>query len=505
MLESDINTYIISIAQIRLGISPRQCVDSTVNYTCIFGSDTEILLRNLLHFGTIQLSTTASLLGRSSMTMQIEMRAVAALRGYERNARTHPPHQVAKIAKSIQRFGFVNPVLISDAGVIVAGHGRVEAAKSIGLIEVPVVRLSHLNDDERRAYVLADNKLALLAGYDSDLLAEELGTLVDLNWDIELTGFSMAETDLILDAAQARKAEPELDRDDVFPEVTTTPITRPGDVWELGPHKLICGDSRSAETYKGFGEERPYDLMFADAPYNVPIDGHVCGSGKVKHREFAMASGEMSSLDFTTFLAVTLSTAAIHLRDGAISYVCMDWRHLKELIMAGEIAFEEFKQLCVWNKTNAGMGSFYRSKHEMVLVFKTGTAPHINNFGLGNGGRYRTNVWDHPGISSISSTRASDLAMHPTVKPVRLVLDAIEDCSRRGDYVLDLFAGSGTTLIAAERCGRIARLIEIDPAYCDTIIARYRLTTGKIAKHASSGESFDQVAAKRLPNQRTVA
>lgn len=323
-----------------------------------------------------------------------------------------------------------------------------------------------------------------------------IGITVSID-NIELTGFSVAETDLILDAAQARKADPKLDEDDVVPDMPLEPVSRLGDVWNLGTHRLVCGDSRSADTYKRFGDDRRYDVMFTDPPYNVPIQGYVCGSGKVKHREFAMASGEMSSLDFATFLAVTLSIAALYLRDGAISFVCIDWRHFRELIQAGEIAFEEFKQLCVWNKTNGGMGTFYRSKHELILVFKTGTAPHVNNFGLGENGRYRTNVWDYPGISSQSKTRSSELAMHPTVKPVKMVIDAIEDCSKRGDLVLDCFAGSGTTLIAAERCGRVARVIEYDPAYCHTIVARYRASTGKVATLGANGPTFEQVASQR--------
>ena len=240
-----------------------------------------------------------------------------------------------------------SPAAFNDAGVILAGHGRVEAAKLAGLLTVPVVRISHLSDVEQRAYMLADNKLAQLAGYNEDLLAEELQDLVSLNWDIDLTGFSTVETDLIVDAAQARKADPKLDEDDIVPETSLVPVSKLGDVWYLGPHEVVWGDSRSGDTYKGFSDERPYDLMFADVPYNVPIQGNVCGSGKVKHREFAMASGEMSPLEYTTFLAVTLSIAALHLRDGAISFVCIDWRHYKELIEAGQIAFEEYKQLCV--------------------------------------------------------------------------------------------------------------------------------------------------------------
>lgn len=438
------------------------------------------------------------------MSMQIEMRDPRELRPYDRNARTHSPRQIEQLAKSIRRFGFTNPVLISDGGEIVAGHGRVEAAKTIGLTQVPTVRLSHLGEVERRAYVLADNKLALEAGWDQDLLAAELSGLIELDWDIELTGFSIAETDLILDAAQARKPDQALDDDDVVPDPPEAPVCRIGDVWYLDRHRLVCGDARSDESYRALADDRPFDLIFTDPPYNVPIQGHVCGLGRVKHREFAMAAGEMSRVEFTAFLATTLSLAATRLRDGAIAFVCIDWRHMSELLHAGELAFDEFKQLCVWNKSNAGMGAFYRSKHELIFVYKVGAAPHLNNFGLGGTGRYRTNVWDYPGISSATGTRAGELAMHPTVKPVRMVIDAIEDCSRRGDIVLDCFAGSGTTLIAAERCGRLARVIEYDPAYCDTIIQRYRAATGRVATLGAGGPTFDALADTRRLLERVA-
>jgi DNA modification methylase len=239
------------------------------------------------------------------------------------------------------------------------------------------------------------------------------------------------------------------------------------------------------------------DLIFTDPPYNVPIDGHVGGLGSIRHREFAFAAGEMSREQFTDFLQRTLGNAAGAAKDGAIAFVCMDWRHMRELLDAGEAVFSELKNLCVWNKRNGGMGSFYRSKHELVFVFKAGTAPHTNSFGLGETGRYRTNVWDYAGISSLGAKRMEELAMHPTVKPVALVADAIRDCSRRGETVLDVFGGSGSTLIAAETCGRMARLLEYDPTYCDTIIKRWETYTGKRATLDGDGRSFEEIAEIR--------
>jgi DNA modification methylase len=345
--------------------------------------------------------------------------------------------------------------------------------------------------------VLADNKLALNAGWDTEVLALELQALIDLEFDVSLTGFSVAEIDLTLDQAREASADSIDTAADHIPERPDVAVSQMGDLWLLGRHRLLCGDATSRQDIaKLIGKER-VDLIFTDPPYNVPIDGHVCGLGSVKHREFAYASGEMSRAEFVSFLAVTLGNAAAHAKDGAIAFVCMDWRHIGELLEASQTVFSELKNLCVWNKTNGGMGSFYRSKHELVFVFKVGAAPHTNTFGLGETGRYRTNVWDYPGISSLGSQRAEALTMHPTVKPVALVADAIKDCSRRGETVFDIFSGSGTTLIAAEACGRQARLLECDPAYCDTILMRWERYTGKLAILQKSRHSFEDVAQAR--------
>lgn len=427
----------------------------------------------------------------------IEMLPVRQLRPYIRNARRHSKKQVSQIAASMRRFGFTNPVLISDDGEIIAGHGRVMAAKELGIEAVPTLRLSHLSVEECRAYVLADNKLALNAGWDSEILAIELQALIDLEFDVSLTGFSLAEIDLTLDQAREASTQ-EIVPADVIPAPPAEPVTRRGDLWFLGRHRLLCGDARLAKDLAQLLGGEPVDLVFTDPPYNVRIDGHVGGLGAIRHREFAMASGEMTSAEFTRFLTKTLSNAAAVCRDGAIAFVCMDWRHMRELLDAGEAAFDELKNLCIWNKSNGGMGSFYRSKHELVFVFKKGQAPHTNSFGLGETGRYRTNVWDYPGISSVGTGRMDELAMHPTVKPTALVADALKDCSRRGEIVLDPFGGSGTTLIAAETCGRLARLLEFDPAYCDTIIARWEKLTGKHATLAGCNRRFEDVAEERL-------
>lgn len=339
---------------------------------------------------------------------QIVELPIGNLRPYARNARTHSKKQIRQIAASIERFGFTNPVLVSDEGEIIAGHGRVEAARQLGWQKVPTLALSHLSEAERRAYVLADNKLATNAGWDRDILAIELQALVDLEFDVELTGFSLAEIDLVLD--QAGDADPAAadGEDDRLPAPSEQAVSRMGDLWALGRHRLLCGDTRSPADMDQLMAGERADLVFTDPPYNVAIDGHVCGLGTVKHREFAFASGEMCKVQFTSFLAETLGNIARVTRDGAIAYVCMDWRHMGELLCAGETSFTELKNLVVWNKTNGGMGAFYRSKHELIFVFKQGAAPHTNSFGLGDTGRYRTNVWDYAGKVLIGYIRLAD-------------------------------------------------------------------------------------------------
>ncbi|OAN97311.1 DNA methylase N-4 [Sphingomonadales bacterium EhC05] len=430
----------------------------------------------------------------TSLSKSLIEREIASLRPYAGNARTHSKKQIRQIAGSIERFGFANPVLVSDDGEIIAGHGRVEAAKLIGMKAVPTLALSHLSKAERRAYVLADNKLAQNAGWDKEVLAIELQGLIDLDFEIEITGFSLAEIDIVLDEASEADPGGANAPEDAIPAHGGVPVSKSGDVWQLGRHRLLCGDARNKADVAAVLDGVRADMVFTDPPYNVKIDGNVCGSGSVKHREFAFASGEMSVDAFTLFLSETLGNMASHMKDGAIAFVCMDWRHMGELQIAGNQVFTELKNLVVWNKTNGGMGTFYRSKHELIFVFKQGTAEHINSFGLGETGRYRTNVWDYSGISSISADRNDELAMHPTVKPVALVADAIRDCSKRGHTILDCFGGSGSTLIAAEKTGRIARLIEFDPLYCDTIIKRWKQFTGKHAILERTNQTFEDTA-----------
>jgi DNA modification methylase len=422
------------------------------------------------------------------------------LKPYPRNARVHSTKQIHQIAASISEFGFTNPILVDQSNVIIAGHGRVEAAKLLGLDKVPTIRIDNLTDEQKRAYIIADNRIALNAGWDPDILAIEFQHLssLELDFELELTGFDTAEIDILIDGSGRQVSN---DPADVLPAVEQNVVSRSGDLWALGVHKLCCGDALNLETCRQLLGAEKARLMFADPPYNVPIDGHVCGLGSIRHREFSMGSGEMTPSQFTAFLRSALENAASISVDGAIHFVCMDWRHIEEVLVASKTIYSELKTLCVWNKDNGGMGSFYRSKHELIFVFKVGRAPHVNTIALGRSGRYRTNVWDYAGVNTLRPSRLDDLAMHPTVKPVALVMDTIKDCSRRGEIVYDPFAGSGTTIIAAEKSGRQARAIEIDPSYVDVAIRRWQTFTGGTAIHLPSARTFANITAERLSSK----
>jgi DNA modification methylase len=389
-------------------------------------------------------------------------------------------------------------VLIDDSGQIIAGHGRVEAAKLLGMESVPALRLAHLSVADKRAYVIADNRLAEKAGWDRELLAIELQTLVDLDFDIELTGFGTGEVDIILNEADEAKGETAGPEDNVPDPLPGCAISKPGDLWVLGQHRLLCGDARANAAYQQLLKGEKAELVITDPPFNVVIDGHVSGKGAIRHREFVMASGEMSKEAFTDFLTSVFACLAPNTVAGSIHYTFMDWRHIDEVMAAGKKVYTELKNLCVWTKTNAGMGTFYRSQHELVFVWKSGEAPHQNNFELGQHGRSRSNVWHYAGVNTMRPGRLEELTMHPTVKPVTLIADALKDCSRRGGLVLDPFCGSGTILIAAERTGRKARALEIDPQYVDVAVRRWQMYTGRTARLASTGQTFEDVEEERV-------
>jgi len=404
--------------------------------------------------------------------LEVKYRKLEELSPYANNARKHPRKQLRKLAANIENFGFLVPIIIDQRQMILAGHARVEAAKLAGLKEIPTVSVEHLTDVQKKAFILSDNRLSQDASWDMTKLKAELEFLNDYDLEIDLTGFETSELDLIFNE----------DIDNPEDEIETAPpgyqaVTAVGDIWEMGTHRLICGDSTRPEVYEALLEQERAHMVFTDPPYNVAIEGHVKRKAGTGAREFVMASGEMSEGEFTQFLKSFLASTSASLVDGAILYVCMDWRHMRELQVAAQ-GLLEFKQLCIWTKDNGGMGTFYRSQHELVFVFKHGQAPHTNNFELGQKGRYRTNVWAYPMVHSVEDREG---VSHPTVKPTALVADAIRDCSHRQNIILDPFGGSGTTLIAAEKVGRSARLIELDPIYCDMIVRRWEKFTGKKA------------------------
>ena len=428
--------------------------------------------------------------------LHVEYLAVSDLKPDPRNARKHSKKQLHQIAASIREFGFNIPVLTDIGNIIIAGHGRVEAARSLGMERVPVMRIEHLTDAQKRAFALADNKIALNSDWDLEILQRNMKELsaLDLDFDVEITGFETAEIDLLIDGATTPT---KADRSDLVPEPHAEAVSRLGDLWLLGDHKLICADACDKASYLELMAGEQARVVFTDPPYNVPIDGHVGGLGAVKHREFTMASGEMSPAEFQHFLKTVFANMAEVSVNGAVHFICMDWRHLAEVMGAAQGIYSDLKNLCVWNKNNGGMGSFYRSKHELVFVYKVGTDPHVNTVELGAHGRYRTNVWDYAGINTWRAGRDADLQMHPTVKPTALVIDAIKDCSRRGDIVLDAFSGSGTTIIAAHKCRRKARAIELDPLYVDVAIRRWQTFTGEAATLDITGETFAEIEDRR--------
>jgi DNA modification methylase len=430
------------------------------------------------------------------LTGRFKAVVLSDLRASAHNARKHTNAQIKALAKSIEAFGFAAPILADRHGNLVAGHARFKAAEFLGLKQVPVIFLDHLTETQARAYMLADNKLTDRSTWDEPKLAVQLKELSDLalEFDIEATGFEAPEIDFRIQSLEEVES---IDRADEFQHASGQPVSSPGDVWHLGQHRLVCGNALEPATSRGLFADEKAAAAFADPPFNVRIDGHVSGKGAVHHREFPMASGEMSESEFAAFLTSSLTAICRHTAPGALIYFCMDWRHMSETLVAARSSDCDLLNLCVWVKTNGGMGSLYRSRHELVFVFRNGPEPHVNNVQLGRFGRNRTNVWNYPGGNAFArkGTRRN-LNLHPTVKPVLMVADAIKDSTDRGDIVFDPFLGSGTTLLAAERVGRRCYGIELDPLYVDTAIERWQRMTGRKA-HTSFGEPFDVIRSRR--------
>lgn len=431
------------------------------------------------------------------LTLSVEYRPLASLRFDQQNPRLHSKRQIRQIARSIETFGFNVPVLIDSQGQLIAGHGRALAAQLLGITQVPAIMLEHLTETQIRAFMIADNRLTENSEWDDRLLADQLKALsvLDLDFSVEVTGFEMGQIDMMIEnltPASRGKDDPA----DAIPETGTKPqVTQPGDLWVMDRHWVYCGDSRNGSAYTQLMKDRCANMVFTDPPYNDPIDGYVTGFGKIHHAEFQVASGEMNESQFIEFLKSALEHLASNTVDGALHFICMDWRHCQELLAAARSAYTEFKNLCVWVKDNAGQGSLYRSQHELVFVFKSGKGPHRNNIQLGQYGRYRTNVWQYRRANSLAgnSEEGNLSALHPTIRPVGLVADAILDATARGDIVLDPFLGSGTTVIASERTGRVCYGIELDPRYVDVIVRRWQAFTGQTAIKETTGRTFDEI------------
>ena len=410
------------------------------------------------------------------------------LKPYVNNARVHSRHQIRRLIKLIRKYGFTNPALIDENNVIIGGHARLMAALEIGLETITAIRIVGLSEIEKKALRLADNAIALDASWDIELVKIELQAIsLDTEFDIELTGFTLQRTDVILAEGASDPQEEEI------PAAPTKPVSRSGDIWQAGLHRVGCGDAKDLRFLRELLLDAVVSAAFLDPPYNIRIQGHAGGKGRIKHREFAEASGEMSSAAFITFLIAVLNACASVSKSGAVHFVCMDHHHIEELSAAGAEVYGERLNICVWRKSNAGMGGLYRSHHEFVFVYRVGDQPYRNNVELGRHGRNRTNVWDYPSVNTFRGSRSQDLALHPTVKPVGLVADAIMDVTLREEVVLDAFLGSGTTLIACERVGRRFVGLDIDPIYVDVALRRWRTLTGQDPVRVSDGRLFSEL------------
>lgn len=409
----------------------------------------------------------------------------------------HPPKQIQALFRCVKTLGFNQPIVVDAQNRVRGGHARLEVAKLLGMAEVPIIRLDHLSEEQARLYMIAENRLAELSSWDDRSLAEALLDLsrISLDFDLEITGFEQAEIDFRIQSLQASE---EGGGDDDAAASADQAVSRPGDLWALGVHRLICGDALDVATYAALLNGEKACGFWTDPPYNVRISGHVVGNGKRTHREFPMASGEMSRDEFAKFLIAFLQLATDNVEDGGTSFICMDWRHLEELMAAVRQVGHDLLNVCVWVKSNGGMGSLYRSQHEFVLVVGRPGEKHVNNVQLGKFGRNRTNVWNYAGMNSFARRgQIKGLDLHPTVKPLAMVADAILDVTPRGGIVLDPFSGSGTTIIAAEQTGRRGYGIELDPLYVDTAIRRWERFTGQQARH-SGGKTFADLALERL-------
>ena len=429
--------------------------------------------------------------------LELSYLSLNELRPSARKLRKLDLAHVREVASSIGQLGFCDPLLVGRGNELIDGEARYEAAKQLGLDRVPCVRIEHLSPDEQRVLRLAVNRLAEKGQWDLDALKIEFEELVLLDAPIEIAGFSPAEIDHVI----LGEAADGLEQGPLEPDPATA-VARVGDIFQLGPHRIVCGDATDPAVLARLSEgDGRAGLVLTDAPYNVKIAGNVTGGG---HREFAMASGEMTDAEFLAFNDAWMAAVLPYLCDGGVFGTFIDWRGSPTVHSAATKLGLVPLNLIVWAKTNAGMGSLYRSQHELLPLFKKGIAPHVNNVELGKRGRWRSNVWTYPGASSLGSDARRGLQDHPTVKPTAMLEDALLDLTNRSDIVIDPFLGSGSTLIAAEKTGRVCRGVELDPLYVDVIVRRYEAATGDAATLIETGETFEVLGARRASEAAPV-
>jgi len=402
---------------------------------------------------------------------------IDSIKPYDRQVRRHDRRKVVKLKKLIGHYGQVAPIIIDANQVIIDGHGVWLAMRELGSGDIAAITVAGRSDPEIKALRLALNRLAEEAGWNNEILRTEFKELMSLSFDLDLTAFDTAEIDHILDLdlPTANVVEDE----EQIPVVQAQAVSKQGDIWICGDHRIGCGNANDGEFVARVRDGVLADVSFVDPPYNLPISGFVSGG-----------IGEMSPEEFTTFLASALKVLQMSSTPHALIYACMDWRHVYELVTASRHCTLELYNICVWAKTNAGMGSLYRNQHELICVFKVGTETPANNVELGRHGRNRSNLWTYRGFNSFGTNRDELLAAHPTVKPVAMIADALRDVTRRGGAVLDTFLGSGSTLIAAEETGRRCFGVELDPLYVDVTIRRWQAHVHRDAIHAATGDLF---------------
>jgi DNA modification methylase len=421
----------------------------------------------------------------------IEIRLLSSLEPAERQTRVASTEQIERVVKSIKRFGFVGAILVRG-NRIADGHVRAAACGKVGLEDIPCIDVNYLSEEEARLLSLSMNKISETGEWDLGELKLEMAELIALDMDLSVTGFSAQEQDIILldgDSAESDEAE--------IPDVPEQPVSQLGDTFRAGDHRIHCGDARVKESYIAALTGRSACAIITDPPFNVKIANNVSGLGKHKHTEFVMASGEMSEAEFAEFLLSFLEVSADHLIEGGAVFTFIDWRSVERMIAAGKAAGLSLINLAVWDKGSGGMGAFLRSAHELIPIFCKGKSLAINNVHLGKHGRDRSNVFRYPGANKPGTSAAEALALHATPKNVDLIVDMILDVTHRGDVVLDPFLGSGTTIIAAQKTGRIACAIELDPKFVDVAIMRWEQLTGEEVIHEQTGMTFAELREAR--------